>query len=153
LYNYCFWLLVCGGVNFGDRYGIDSEKLSEFKKKDKKFREINQEEKIAETTENMVDENVEESDLNQNLNHLGEEFKKQPKLKNREAEQRLKGTVSAEKIELLWQDYGVSYGKDLLAIERKGSIVLRKWLPDPEKQKIYLKMKAQRAQERKEAEE
>lgn len=135
LYNYCFWLLVCGGVDFENRYGISEEELSKVRQKDVKFREINEE------------ESIEFEDKGKNLNHEGKKFKQQPKVGNKEAEQRLKGTVSSEKIELLWEDYGISYGKDILAIERKGSVILRKYGPDPEKYQIYLDMKAQRQKE------
>lgn len=78
-------------------------------------------------------------------------FKQQPKLTNRQAEEKLKGTVSSEKIELLWEDYGISYGKDILAIERKGSVVFRKWVADPAKLKIFQDMTKQRELERKTA--
>jgi hypothetical protein len=52
---------------------------------------------------------------------------------------------------LLWEDYGISYGKDILAIERKGSVILRKYGPDPEKYQVYKDMLAQRDKERAEA--
>jgi tRNA(His) guanylyltransferase len=49
LYNYCFWLLVCGGVDFVNRYGISEEKLAIVREKDKQFREINQEGSLNKT--------------------------------------------------------------------------------------------------------
>jgi tRNA(His) 5'-end guanylyltransferase len=44
LFNYCFWLLVCGRVDFENRYGIGNEELAVVKAKDLKFREVNNEE-------------------------------------------------------------------------------------------------------------
>lgn len=63
---------------------------------------------------------------------------------NKEAEEALKGTVSSNKIELLWERFGISYGNDILAIERKGSIVLRRYQADKEKSDLYQKMKQDR---------
>lgn len=48
-------------------------------------------------------------------------------LSNADAEKRLRGTVSAEKNELLFQDFGINYNT-LPAIYRKGTILLTKKL-------------------------
>ena len=153
LYNYCFWLLVNGRLET-NRYGISDEELIKVKKLDAQFGEINEEEKQDFQQKDQIEEGNEFllQDAKQGFNFEGTQFKRQVKLDNKAAEQRLKGTVSSEKIELLWEDYGISYGKDVLAIERKGSVVLRKWIADSDKEQVYLNLKSQREKEIAEAE-
>ena len=56
------------------------------------------------------------------------------------AEKKLAGTLSDQKNEMLFNEYGINYAHTD-AIGRKGSVIKRSWKVDPEKQKKFNEMR------------
>ena len=57
-------------------------------------------------------------------------------LSQKESEKKLKNTLSKEKNEILFKDFGINYSNEP-AMFRKGNIWIRSWKADPEKLKKY----------------
>lgn len=60
-----------------------------------------------------------------------------------EAEKRLSGTLSEQKNEILFKEFGINYAHTP-AITRKGSVLQRVWKPDPDKVQKYEQLKKEK---------